>query len=296
MNKDISHLPEQKQNELLRVTEIICENCNCVEMVILFGSYARGDWKDGPHEQGRGKLTIHKKSDYDILVVTLSETTARDVSLWQDIKQKCERDGLSTYLRIIPRDIEFVNDKLREGQYFFTEINEQGKMLFDNGNYKLDSRKPLNPEQEKRFAQHYFEEVFGLGKDFYDTFKYDYKKAKYKKAAFELNQACEHAYKAILLIYGGECPQEHHLDILGDLAADYGVPLTSISWRLQSADTIETENTCGFNIANLPEGTDLGTALATGEIDALFFSTWLFLPLFIPINHYLDISLPRRRI
>jgi len=58
----------------------------------------------------------------------------------------------------------------------------------------------------------------------------------------------------------------------GDLAADYGVPLTSIRWRLQGADVLETENTRGFDIASLPEGTDLADALAAGEIDALFFS------------------------
>ena len=58
----------------------------------------------------------------------------------------------------------------------------------------------------------------------------------------------------------------------GDLATDYGVPLTSIKWRLQSADVLATENTRGFDIDGLPDGTDLGTALATGEIDALFFS------------------------
>ena len=38
-------------------------------MVILFGSYARGDYIDGPHTQGKGRLTIHKKSDYDILTI-----------------------------------------------------------------------------------------------------------------------------------------------------------------------------------------------------------------------------------
>jgi len=58
----------------------------------------------------------------------------------------------------------------------------------------------------------------------------------------------------------------------GDLAADYGVPLTSIKWRLQNADVLETASDRGFDIENLPEGTDLGTALAKGEIDALFFS------------------------
>jgi 4,5-dihydroxyphthalate decarboxylase len=58
----------------------------------------------------------------------------------------------------------------------------------------------------------------------------------------------------------------------GDLAADHGVPLTSIRWRLHHADTLSTGNSRGFDIAALPEGTDLGIALATGEIDALFFS------------------------
>lgn len=58
----------------------------------------------------------------------------------------------------------------------------------------------------------------------------------------------------------------------GDLAADHGVPLGSIKWRLHHADTLATKNTQGFDIATLPEGTDLGEALARGEIDALFFS------------------------
>jgi len=50
----------------------------------------------------------------------------------------------------------------------------------------------------------------------------------YKNAAFQLHQAAEFAYKTVLLIFGGECPQEHHLDILGDLAADYCPQLKGI--------------------------------------------------------------------
>ncbi len=50
----------------------------------------------------------------------------------------------------------------------------------------------------------------------------------YKTAAFQLNQAVEYAYKAILLIFCGECPQEHHLDILGVRAADYCPQLKGI--------------------------------------------------------------------
>jgi len=58
----------------------------------------------------------------------------------------------------------------------------------------------------------------------------------------------------------------------GDIAADYGVPLASIKWRLHKTDTLQTGNARGFDIATLTDGADLGTALATGKIDALFFS------------------------
>ena len=58
----------------------------------------------------------------------------------------------------------------------------------------------------------------------------------------------------------------------GDLATDHGVALESIKWRVHHHDTLATDNARGFDIATLPEGTDLGTALALGEIDALLFS------------------------
>ena len=58
----------------------------------------------------------------------------------------------------------------------------------------------------------------------------------------------------------------------GDLAAEYGLDLTSIKWRVRNADTVEVAHDSAYDIARLPTGTDLPTALAEGEIDALFFS------------------------
>lgn len=227
MNKTLDHLPKQKQEELHRIADVIREHCSDVEMIILFGSYARGDWKDGPHEQGRGKLVIHKKSDYDILVITGHEYTATDINLWDNIKNASAKEA-STYVRIIARDVEFVNYKLMQGQYFFTEIIEQGIALYNSGKIELEDKKELDPSEAKRIAQADFEEVFSRAKDFYDHFEYGYDKQKYKIAAFQLNQACEHAYKAVLLVFASECPQEHHLDILGKLAEDYCPELIGI--------------------------------------------------------------------
>lgn len=58
----------------------------------------------------------------------------------------------------------------------------------------------------------------------------------------------------------------------GDLAAEYGVPLASIKWRVQNADTVEVAHHAAFDIERLAEGTILADLLAEGGIDALFFS------------------------
>ena len=56
----------------------------------------------------------------------------------------------------------------------------------------------------------------------------------------------------------------------GDLAAEYGVDLKSIKWRVRSDDTVETEYPAGFDIA--PLGGDLVDTLCSGETDAIFYS------------------------
>ena len=88
MKKSLAHLPQLKQEEVELIAMIVRSLCEDVHMVVLFGSYARGDWKDGPHEQGRGRLIIHKRSDYDILVLVAHEYTAQDLTLWDKVKEK----------------------------------------------------------------------------------------------------------------------------------------------------------------------------------------------------------------
>ncbi len=46
MKKTLTHLPKNKKAELEKITDTIREFCDDVEMIILFGSYARGDWKE----------------------------------------------------------------------------------------------------------------------------------------------------------------------------------------------------------------------------------------------------------
>jgi len=47
MKTSLSHLPKDKQAELKALADKIRDEVDGVEMIILFGSFARGDWKAG---------------------------------------------------------------------------------------------------------------------------------------------------------------------------------------------------------------------------------------------------------
>jgi len=70
----LSHLPDDKIRELDTVTDRIQKTAKA-HIVILFGSYARGDYK---LERG---LERGKKSDYDLLVITADSDSRRAISL-----------------------------------------------------------------------------------------------------------------------------------------------------------------------------------------------------------------------
>ena len=85
MKKSLSHLPKHKQEELRYITEFICSKSKYADMLILFGSYARGDWVEDIHTEGH---TTHVyESDFDILVATKSKKTAEDTDLHDRVEK-----------------------------------------------------------------------------------------------------------------------------------------------------------------------------------------------------------------
>ena len=225
MKKSLAHLPKQKQDELKLITEQIFKLSE-PEMVILYGSYARGDYKE-EKDLDPDRKSGHV-SDYDILVVTAEKKTAGNTILWHNITKKCDRLKLSTHTRIIAHDIQFLNIQLAEGHYFFTDIKKEGCMLYDSGNYKLARKRKLKPAEQQRIAQDHFNHWFKSAKEFYDDFEINLKKTRYKKSAFYLHQATEHAYKAILLVFTEYNPNEHYLMILGHMAGKHDRALRDI--------------------------------------------------------------------
>lgn len=77
MKKSYSHLPEYAKTDLNQIVTLVRERVPRCEMIILYGSYARGTFVEYSERKEFGKLTSYM-SDYDILVVT-SKSDIREV-------------------------------------------------------------------------------------------------------------------------------------------------------------------------------------------------------------------------
>lgn len=222
MKRSLKHLPQLKQDELEKIVEAIRKSCKDVEKIILFGSYARGDYKEKKDLKPQQK-TGHI-SDYDVLVVTEKKKTTDEFVSWNGAGKL----KLSAPVRVIAHDIESLNISLAEGQYLFTDIKKEGVTLFDSKKYKLANKRKLKPSEKQRIAKDYFEHWSERAESFFKHYGYAMVDKDYKTAAFNLHQAAEHAYKTTLLVFTNYNPQEHYLGILGRMIAKYHSDLTNL--------------------------------------------------------------------
>ncbi len=216
MKTTIEHLPTHKQSELNQITKIIRQHCNDVVMVILFGSYARGEYKEEKDLEPDRKSG--HASDYDILVVTNQQETVDNSELWQTINDECQGQHFSAVPRLIVHDIQDLNIKLAQAHYFYTDIAEEGCFLYNSNKFTLAEKRELLPAELKRLAQEHYDTCFTSASDFFDVYEFCLSKGKLTKAAFSLNQATESAYKTILLVFNNYVPHEHYLSLLGRMA------------------------------------------------------------------------------
>lgn len=215
MKKSLKHLPQNKQEELNKIVAAIQKTCKDVEKIILFGSYARGDYKEKKDLKPQQK-TGHI-SDYDVLVVTEKKKSTDDFVSWSG----AEKLKLSAPVRVIAHDIESLNISLAEGQYLLTDIKKEGVYLYDSRKYKLANKRKLKPNEKQRIAQDYFDHWFERASNFLEKFELMFSKGKFTDAAFDLHQVAESSYKTILLVFTNYNPQEHYLGILGRSTAKY---------------------------------------------------------------------------
>jgi predicted nucleotidyltransferase/HEPN domain-containing protein len=231
MERNLDHLPEGKRRELEFVVEVIrggfaaslshrmADRLRAGKLlkIILFGSYARGDWVVDP--VGR------YFSDFDLLVVVNQEELTDVSEFWSKTEDRLVEEvsagtKLRTPVSVIYHSLGEVNEKLELGRYFFMDIVREGIVLFEEPGYPFAEPRPLSAEEALRETRDYFDEWFASAGEFLDDFRGNLAKGRLKKAAFELHQAAERFYHAIFLVRTLHSPKTHSLNRLRKLAQE----------------------------------------------------------------------------
>jgi uncharacterized protein len=215
MKTSLEHLPEQKRQELHRAVEIIRKEVD-LDMLILFGSYARGDWVEDLDPE---TLLYRYQSDFDLLVVTETPRQAIKIEENSQLAQKLAKAVHRTPISLIAEDIQFINRRLRKSQYFYIDIVREGIILHDSGKFELAEPREITGAERRKLAEEDFEQWFNGATDFIKTYEFHYSEKMYNLAAFDLHQAVEKLYGTVLLVFTRYKPSTHDLEKLGQRVA-----------------------------------------------------------------------------
>lgn len=224
MRRDLEHLPEAARAELREVVRIVFgefedalagrnaphRKAGRILKIILFGSYARGDWVADPI----GRYF----SDFDILVVVNHDELV-DGEYWSLAEDRLVRehdagDSVVTPVNLIVHSLADIDRQLKRGRPFFTDIVRDGIVLYEAPNHPFVRPKPLSPEASRVEAMTYFDEWLPSAKKRYDIAQYSREKGYLKDAAFDLHQASERLYHCVLLVFTLYSTKSHKLNFL----------------------------------------------------------------------------------
>ncbi|WP_093001464.1 HEPN domain-containing protein [Rhizobium sp. NFR07] len=226
---EIGYLPQRKRRELARVLKILFEEFETAQRtklsekqragkilkVILFGSYARGDWVEDRKSGYR--------SDYDILVVVNLKSVAEGNELWFDVSDHFLREmtitkRIETPVNVIVHTLQDINTQLSRGRPFFIDIVRDGKALYEKEGRPFTAPKPLSEEDARAEADAYFQQWFSLSEQAYRGAELMLKEDIWRHGAFMLHQATEEAYHCVLLVLSLYSPKSHRLKSLRSAA------------------------------------------------------------------------------
>ena len=239
----IEHLPDRKRRELARILEILFaeverfqagklsakRHAGKILMVILYGSYGRGDWVED-HLSGY-------RSDYDLLIVVNSKSFAEEQELWDGIEERLLTEQIAHRIEtpVVPiiHTLADVNDQLSRGLPFFVDIARDGIPLYEEPGHPLAQAKPLTAEEKQREAARYFEEWFASADAFNASAMFLFERGSIKEAVFNLHQATERLYHCALLTLTLYSPKSHRLKVLRSQAEGLDIRLVE-AWPRDS--------------------------------------------------------------
>jgi uncharacterized protein len=231
MKTSLDHLPASKQRELQRVVEILfAEFQDAIALgtqphkrmgrilhVVLFGSYARGDWVDDP--------VGGYVSDYDLLVVVNHDQLTDVVDYWAKAEDHLLREltishRLTAPVNFIVHTLADVNNQLSLGRPFFTDILRDGVSLYELSGNPFVQPQPVTATDALVEARGNFEKWLPSAVNYRTLAADAVARDMPNEAAFLLHQAAERVLHGLLLVTGGYSPKSHNLKFLRSLAED----------------------------------------------------------------------------
>lgn len=208
MKTSLDHLPAEKRRDIEHIVKVIRERHD-PEMIILYGSFARGDWVSDRYWEGR---TMYEYlSDYDIYVLTRLAKHAKKVEY-----DNAMRNHFSNVLKhppsVIADTVKHFNSSLEKGRYFYVDIWKEGALLFDSGKYEFSEPRDLTKDERVEEARINFDEWVPKSEKFFRVHEMTMNDDEMlNNSIFELFLAAEHATTAALLVLCNYKPKGHNL-------------------------------------------------------------------------------------
>ena len=227
MRTGLDHLPSAKRRELERVVQILFEEFDearslatqewkkkgRILKIILYGSYARGNWVDEPHT-AKGY-----QSDFDLLVIVNDKRLVDRVQYWVKAEERLNRElsitrTLKTPVNFIVHTLDEVNEGLVDGRFFFMDVVRDGVAIYQSDDSELAEPRPKTPAQACAMAKEYYDDWFPSAAALQEGTNFYIGKVRFKEAAFSLHQATERLYHCVLLVCTFYTPHIHNLAFL----------------------------------------------------------------------------------
>ena len=252
MRTGLSHLPDNRKRELERIVEMIFEEFEdqfglarhewktrgAIVKIILYGSFARGDWVYEPHTR------VGKHSDYDLLIVVNDDRLTDRVAYWSSLLERFRREHLIMHSILSPvqffvHSLSQVNDALSHGRYFFIDLIRDGIILYESEDSSFSEPKPKSPHAALKTAQAYFRETTDQAEGFFENYEFSMSRSRSKNAVFQLHQCVEQLYHAVMLTRTFYTPYVHDLTTLRE-QAELIEPRLYEAWPRETDEEVKT--------------------------------------------------------
>ena len=182
------------------------------EMIVLFGAHARGA------VNGCSTSSVNHNGfytpDYELLVVIEQCKLARRLELWQIIMQRFRTDPKTSNgleLSFLTKSRSEINNQLRSGSAFFSDIKRQGIVLHRSEGIQLARCRYIDPIERQIAARRALRWWNRSAADSLRAFEMFMERGRYRRAAFELHQAAEFLYTGIVIVFTGHQSKSHNL-------------------------------------------------------------------------------------